>query len=111
MRLHDAPFRRIKDGIQKIESRLFDSKRKQLSIGDVIVFTHRENLDEKVHVKITGLFYYPTFNEMYEDLHAKYFAHHAWEELEHSMYRYYSAEEEKEHGAIGIRMELLIDTQ
>lgn len=42
---------------------------------------------------------------MYEDLHTKYFTHHTWDELENSMYKYYSIEEENEHGAIGIRIE------
>lgn len=53
MRLHDRSFHRIKEGIQKIESRLFDEKRRKLSIGDIIIFTHLENLDEKIHVKVT----------------------------------------------------------
>lgn len=53
MKLYDAPFRRIVTGEQRLESRLFDEKRRKLAIGDTIVFTNVDAPDKTIttHIK------------------------------------------------------------
>ena len=38
MKLNESPFERIKNGTKTIEFRLYDEKRRQIKIGDKIVF-------------------------------------------------------------------------
>ena len=53
MNLQPRYFNYIKSGTKRIELRLNDEKRRQLQLGDTIVFTSSEG--ESISVKITGL--------------------------------------------------------
>lgn len=44
MRLHNSPFKLIKNGTKTIELRLNDEKRKLIKVGDIIRFTNRVTL-------------------------------------------------------------------
>jgi ASC-1-like (ASCH) protein len=54
MKLATAPYNNIASGKKVIESRLFDKKRQQISIGDVITFTENENPENNVTCTVTG---------------------------------------------------------
>jgi len=54
MRLHPEPFENIKSGKKKTEIRINDTKRKKIKVGDVITFSKRPKLMEKIIVKVTG---------------------------------------------------------
>ena len=54
MRLNPEPFGLTKSGIKKTEVRLNDEKRKSIKIGDIIVFSKRPELKEKIEVKVIG---------------------------------------------------------
>jgi len=41
MHLHPKPFERIKNGTKTVEKRLLDEKRKQIKVGDTIIFESR----------------------------------------------------------------------
>lgn len=47
---------------------------------------------------------------MFAALHDKYRSWCSWSDLENSMGKYYSAEEEKKYGVVGIQIELLDNT-
>lgn len=42
MRLADAPFDMIKSGKKTVEVRLNDEKRRQICVGDIIIFRRKE---------------------------------------------------------------------
>lgn len=105
LRLHDAPFRNIKKGIKNVEARLFDEKRQQIQPWDTIIFINRKHPEQKIHTTVIELFHYPSFNAMFKELHEKYRPRSSREELEDSMLQYYSTEEEKKYGVIGIKIQ------
>ena len=50
--LHDEPFNKIHIGKKLIECRLYDEKRKQIKIGDNLIFEKRTNPLEKITAKV-----------------------------------------------------------
>ena len=95
MRLHPEPFERIKSGDKNIECRLNDEKRRQLGVGDTIVFQNREG-GEELERKIAALHTFPDFESMFEKFP---------EEKINDVYQYYTPEEEKECGVVAIELE------
>ena len=48
MKLNDKAFNNIKNGIKKFELRLYDDKRKNIRLGDTIIFHNLNNLDDTI---------------------------------------------------------------
>ena len=106
MRLQAIPFYKIVRGEKSIELRLYDSKRRKVQIGDSIVFSHcHGEMTETVSVQVTALYPFSDFEKLFENLDhaacgespllsAKECASH--------MRKYYSAEDEKKYGVLGI---------
>lgn len=110
MKLKDRPFANIKNGKKTIELRLYDDKRRQLDIGDYIIFTSFENCTEQIAVKIKGLFRADTFLELFEDVSIEKCGNEpevTKETLAQKMREYYSEEEEIKYGVLGIKIELV----
>lgn len=64
MRLHPEPFNKIKNGTKTIEMRLYDEKRRQLQLGDIIEFENRET-GEKLGAQIVNFHRFASFAELY----------------------------------------------
>ena len=106
MKLHADPFERIKDGTKTIELRLLDEKRQKIKAGDVIAFTNTAN-GERMCTIVKKLHRFKNFEELYavlpllqcgytaEDIHT---AHAS------DMEQYYSKEEQKKYGVVGIEL-------
>lgn len=104
MKLNESPFERIKNGTKTIEFRLYDEKRQQIKIGDNIEFSKLPELKEKILVEVLDI--YKDVN--FEKLLKKIF--NDKEEIERktqTMLNYYTHEQEKEYGVVGIRIKLL----
>ena len=106
MKLHPAPFEMIKCGKKTIELRLYDEKRRKINVGDKIVFTNTEG-GEELTVEVVKLHIFDSFEELYsslpllkcgyteEDVDGAHFS---------DMEEYYSAEEQKRYGVLGIEI-------
>jgi ASC-1-like (ASCH) protein len=108
MQLATEPFEWINAGQQIVEVRLFDEKRKKLAIGDTIVFRRLDGNGE-VRVLVKGLLRFDSFRDLFAFMPKEYL-HHAnltVEEQVQRMRRYYSEEEEKRFGALGIYLEVI----
>lgn len=104
MKLKESPFERIKNGTKTIEFRLYDEKRKKVKIGDKIEFSKLPDLHEKILVDVLDIYRDKTFENLFKKIYTDE------EEIERktkSMYRFYSKEQEKEYGVIGIKIDLL----
>ena len=104
MKLNESPFERIKNGTKTIEFRLYDEKRKKIEIGDKIEFSKLPDLQEKILVDVLDIYRDETFENLFKRLFTNE------EEIERktaSMYQYYSKEQEKQYGVIGIKIALL----
>lgn len=65
MGLYHQPFIAIKNGTKKIEVRLYDEKRAQLKVGDVINFTDLDT-KETLEVRVLKLERFDSFKELFQ---------------------------------------------
>ncbi len=110
MRLHPAPFDLIKAGKQKIETRLFDEKRRDLQVGDQVIFLKRPDGKERMTVEVTGLSLFKTFEELFRSINKTEFGYKPTDTLEYQilcMRQYYTEEDEQKYGVIGIHVKPL----
>ena len=104
MKLNESPFENIKNGAKTIEFRLYDEKRKKIEIGDQIEFSKLPDLQEKILVQVLDLYRDETFEKLFEKI---YTDENEIKRKAKSMYQYYSEEQEKENGVVGIKIKLL----
>jgi len=105
MKLKSSPFEKIKNGSKTIELRLNDEKRQKIKIDDFIEFSCLENPDDRIQTRVTALHRFDTFAELYATLPKEKLGYTASETPapEH-MNEYYSCEEQKKYGVLGIEL-------
>ena len=64
MELQNAYYNYMLKGTKRIELRLYDEKRKNIKIGDIITITNAQT-NEEFEVKVVGLLQYSSFKEMF----------------------------------------------
>ena len=108
MKLNDKAFNEIKNGVKKFELRLYDVKRKNINLGDTIIFHNLNNLDYTISVNVLALLRYPSFADFFKDIDYKLCgtANSLEEKLER-VHTFYSSEEEKENGILAIKIQLI----
>lgn len=110
MRLNPVPFECIKSGVQTIETRINDEKRRLLNVGDQIVFLKRPECQEKLVVEVTKLSVFSSFKELFKNIDKIEFGFTKEDTLEdqiNCLRKYYSKEDEKQYGVIGIHLKIL----
>lgn len=109
MKLHREPFEMIKKGIKTIELRLYDEKRRAISIGDEIEFTSRA-LGEKLSCRVMALHTFGSFEELYRELpllRCGYTEQDISTAAPSDMDTYYSREQQSAYGVVGIEIEVI----
>ncbi len=104
MKLKENPFERIKNGTKTIEFRLYDEKRSKIKIGDQIEFSKLPELQEKLLVEVLDLYRDKSFEKLFSNLLTNE------EEVRRkamTMREYYSLEEERKYGVVGIKIRKL----
>ena len=104
MKLDGRSFDKIKAGTKTVELRLNDEKRKNIKVGDVIVFT-RLGGSETLRVRVTGLRAFADFAELFGNYDKIAMGYNAddvadWRDME----KYYSIEEQRKWGALAIEI-------
>lgn len=108
MKLKDKPFDAIKNQSKTIEMRLWDEKRKNISVGDVIEFVRFDNSDDKIYTRVIGVHIYPTFKELYRDYRKEELGYGKDETADPTdMEQYYSIEEQEKNCVVGIEIRLI----
>ena len=106
MNLDPAPYEMIKSGSKTIELRLFDEKRRRINPGDTIVFTNNET-GEKLFTRVLKLHCFKDFEELYKALplmQCGYSEDDIDKASPSDMEQYYSIEEQKKYGVVGIEL-------
>lgn len=108
MKLQPKYFNYIKEGTKRIELRLYDEKRKKISIGDTIIFYKEPELSDKIKTKVIGLLRYNSFKELFNDYDISILADKSMtkEELINTLEEFYPKDEQSKYGVIGIKIEL-----
>lgn len=109
MNLNIGGFFGIKEGRQTIEVRLNDEKRSRIKVGDSIVFTLLPDAKESIQTNVIGLLKYDSFEELFSKIDLKEWNAKDWtiEQAITCCRKYYSSEDEKKCGVLGIRLELV----
>lgn len=108
MRLNPEPFEMIKSGRKTIELRLFDEKRRKISLYDCIEFTCTEPPYEKLCTDVIGLYRFDSFKELYVNLpllKCGYTEETVSTAKPEDMDAYYSVEKQEKYGVLGIEIE------
>ena len=104
MKLQESPFERIKNGTKTVEFRLYDEKRRKIKIGDQIEFSKSPDLQETILVDVLDLYREDTFENLFKKLFTD---EDEIKKKTKSMYQYYSPDEEKQYGVVGIKISLI----
>ena len=106
MNLHPEPFESIKSGRKNIEMRLFDDRRKDIKVGDTIVFTNNKTL-EKLSVEVINLYRFASFEELYQHFDKTRLGY-SEDEIANpkDMEKYYSVESILRYGVLAIEIKL-----
>ena len=109
MKLQPEYYNFILNGTKRIEIRLFDEKRQQINIGDIIKFLKEPELSESFNAKVVGLLRYNTFEEMFRDFDISVLSDKSMtkEELIGVLEKFYTKEKQEQYGVLGIRIELI----
>ncbi len=110
MKLRELPFDQIKNKTKIWEVRLNDDKRKNIEIGDSILFRKLPDLFDGIVCRVVDKKYFNSFREMASVLSLRSLGFEdgatadTCEEVYHT---YYSAEEEKEYGVVAFKLEVV----
>lgn len=104
MNLYPEPFELIKAGSKKVEMRLFDEKRRKLSVGDLIVFANTKTKEELI-AEIVELKQFDSFGSLYMN-YKKTDIGYKDDEVANpdDMLSYYSIEDIRKYGVVGIEI-------
>lgn len=106
MKLNPSPFEMIRSGKKTIELRLLDEKRKQIKVGDTIIFTNTDTLEVLTKI-VVKLHVFNDFEELYGALpllKCGYTEENVSYAKASDMEEYYSKEKQKEYGVVGIEL-------
>lgn len=106
LKLANEPFNAIISGNKTIESRLYDAKRQKIQIGDWIIFTNRDNSEQTVTTEVVGLLRYATFRDLFSHNNPRKFGGDNVEWLENQISEFYSIEDQKIYGVVGIEFKV-----
>ncbi len=106
MNLDPLPFQAMKSGRKDIELRLLDQKRAAIRLQDTICFYLNSEHHDDITVTVVGLLYYPSFANLLEDVRMSHFRQRNKAQLLKRLRKYYSAEQERKLGVVGIKVQL-----
>ena len=108
MKLSPAPFEMIKCGQKTIELRLYDEKRQRIKEGDTIVFFNTKT-GESLGASVARLHRFDSFEMLYKSLpllKCGYTEENVVAAAHSDMDQYYTPDEQKKHGVVGIELTL-----
>lgn len=111
MNLTEEPYAGIESGQKIVEVRLFDSKRKHLKVGDIIVFSRFSESRQSCVTEVIGLDCYDSFQQLFisHSPDSAGFKGLSAENAAECMYRYYTKGQEKENVVLAISIKLLTE--
>lgn len=109
MKLNQSPFEKMASGRKTVELRVYDDKRRKINIDDRIIFSDIDDPKQKIAVKVTALHRYATFEDLFKEIPLEKCGNDTAETPEDAaagMKKYYSDNQIKRYGVLGIEIEL-----
>lgn len=104
MNLYPEPFNSIKAGSKKVEMRLFDEKRRKLSVGGLIAFANTKTKEELI-AEIVELKQFDSFESLYMNYKKTDIGYKDNEVANpDDMLSYYSKEDIRKYGVVAIEI-------
>ena len=109
MRLADEPLDMIVSGKKIVEVRLNDEKRREISVGDIVIFYRKSHITDMCAVTVVGLRRYDNFLPLFssERLADTGCMDMTAEQAAYSMYKYYTPDQEEMAGVLAIEIKLI----
>ena len=110
MNLQPQPFSMIACGKKTIELRLWDEKRQQISVGDILIFTNNADSSATLQCKVKALHIFPDFGELYRALpllQCGYLTDELTTAAPEDMEAYYSKKQQEKYGVVGIELKVI----
>lgn len=112
MHLQDVPFQKIAAGEKTIELRLYDEKRKEVKVGDTIIFDNLADRNARISATVTALHLFQSFEELYTALPLEKCGYTRGKNASpQDMELYYSREEQSKFGVVGIEIALCVNNK
>lgn len=109
MKLNPSPFDMIASGKKTIELRLNDEKRRMIGCNDEIVFVNTQDSRKQLKVKVVNIYRFKSFAQLYAELpllKCGYTEEDVLTASAEDMLMYYSEEQQRKYGVLGIEIEL-----
>lgn len=108
MKLNPKYFEYVKNGTKRVEIRLNDEKRKNIKVGDIIIFQKEPELKEEINTQIVNLIVRENFKELIRDLDISEYSDksESEEKFLKDLYSFYTKEQEEKYGVIGIQIKI-----
>ena len=107
MHLAERPFYMIKSGTKDIEMRLYDEKRSKIQKGDIIEFSNKET-GQTIETEVVNIHKFKDFSELYKPFDKTRLGYYEDEEAKpEDMSQFYSPEEIKKYGVVGIEVKCI----
>ena len=104
MNLWDDSFQAVKEGWKTLEMRLNDEKKSVISADDIIEFTNTAT-QEKISCKVTNIYKYPDFAELYKNHSKRSIGYKDGEEADpDDMLLYYTRDDIEKYGVVGLEL-------
>ena len=107
MKLDNYTFNKIKSGETKYNFRLYDEKRRNIKLGDIITYRNTDT-NEEIQVRVKGLLLYRKFEDLVRDVTYDVDPKMTLQEKVWEIRKYYSEEEEAKYGVVGLRVEIVL---
>ena len=108
MNLSPGPFAMIAQGRKTIELRLLDEKRREIAVGDTLIFTNTDDPSAQLRCRVLALHTFASFAELYAALpldKCGYLPEDIPTADPTDMDIYYPAEKQAQYGVLGIEIE------
>lgn len=105
MSVKEKYYNMLKNGTKTIELRLFDEKRKQIDIGDVIEFYNGSDDNDRFQSKVINLHRANNFENLCENISSKQAGFDTNEDLMKILEEFYPLEKQNKIGVVGIEIE------
>ena len=104
MKVKEKYYKLLKSGIKTIELRLFDEKRRNIRIGDKIIFSNFDDDADTFTAQVIKLYRADDFAALGCQIPVRKAGFDSSEELVRVMQKFYSPEDQKKYGVLGIEI-------